>query len=131
MDFNETLRQAYFAGVTNGDWFPRGNCIGIYCPDWDSQFNLTSDGITFMNSVSNLRANLFKGISIKSRAVRILKAITNDESMHEIRNRLSDKFVFDTFADLDGSRAENFEFCATVTWLLQNKYIFRVIDKSI
>ena len=133
MDFNERMRQAYFAGVTNGDWFPRGKCVGIYCPDWDSQFVLTECGKIFLDSHNSIwtKTAFFSRMSIKGRGVRILKWIKENRSMHEISNILGDKFVSDAFSDFDGTHLENSEFCATVTWLLQNGYILRIIDKSI
>jgi hypothetical protein len=131
MDIDEKLRQQYFGGILSGDFFPKGGCDGIYCPDWDSQFILTPEGIKLSKS-NRFFACLLRAFSVKARAIRVLRLINTNKSVHEIKDYFGDNYVNHAFSELLlGDHEENFDFCHTVTWLLQNGYIIRVIDRSI
>ncbi len=128
---DQKLVQAYFGGVTSGDYFPKGKRDGIYIPDWDSEFVVTLDGRAFMGSFSRIGARLLSLLSVRGRAARVLRRIDENRTMHEISDMLGDRWVSDPFCSLDGTKAEAKEFTVTVTWLLQRGYIMRVIDRSI
>ena len=112
---DEQLVRAYFGGVSGGDYFPRGRRVGIYIPDWDSEFVVTPDGRSFMSGFPGWVAKVLSLMSVKGRAVRVLRLVDEGSSMHE----MSDLFPV------------WFDFTCVVTWLLQRGYIIRVLDRSV
>lgn len=127
---DSTLVRAYFGGVSEGDYFPKGKRQGIYIPDWDSEFVIKPYGRSLLKS-NRIITKLLAPYSIKARAVRVLVFMNLNKNMHEIQDILGNRYVNRPFSNLTGEYIESHEFTLTVTWLLRNNYITRVIDRSI
>lgn len=111
------------------DSFPKGKRIGIYIPDWDSEFVVTAKGKEALRKFSPAKTRIASTL-LRDKwncIMRTLRSIDRGESNHWRADHLG---AIGASLDNNGVRDLS-DLTYATSWLLQNDYIRRSVDKSV